>query len=361
MKSKQIMNFAMMAIIIAVIMFIIFDAAFRARANTLTAFSNYSPQWEDALRLPVEQRAFDVMGQLSSDPQQDPELAMAAINVLRRSPTWSERSPHVYSQLRAVLEIRLSEKPLSLETIRPIYNLLEASEYADIASYRDRIIALAGDRTALIAAVQEAVVQLQMTGEDGVDEALKNLQRSWSALRVPIDDKPLNWLAANTPEIVGIELQARNAVERYIRQVLVTFGIPQDAQYGKSIPDQAMIEWLDNQAQIVNTSRPQLRQRLRASVTMLRMHNAEENMDPVIIMAINLASRHHIVPWSGILIGLLTIIMLSFGIAYAAVRLRRGPTPVDVNAETMENVEPIDLDTDAETRSRSSASITDVG
>ena len=54
--------------------------------------------------------------------------------------------------------------------------------------------------------------------------------------------------------------------------------------------------------------------------------------------------------------------ILGGGLAYALARLARGPLPVDVNAETMENVEPIDLDTDAETRGgRSSASITDVG
>jgi hypothetical protein len=245
--------------------------------------------------------------------------------------------------------------------MQPIYDLLVASEFPDIERYRDRIIALAGDRSALVTVLQDAVVKLQMSNEETADEAIAQLNTAWAALRGPLDGKPLNWLAASTPAISGIELQASNAIDRHMRQLLVTFGIPKDANYGQSIPDQAMIEWLDNQAQVVIASRPLLRDRLRLGADVLRRYNADRHLDPVITMAINLASRHHRVPWSGIIIGMLTLLSLCGGIGYTFIRLRRGPTPIDVNAETMENVEPIDLDTDAETRSRSSASITDVG
>ena len=66
-------------------------------------------------------------------------------------------------------------------------------------------------------------------------------------------------------------------------------------------------------------------------------------------------------PAGGLLIVVAVVGSLVAGLWFALTRLVRGPMLVDVNAETMENVEPIDLDTDAETKSRSSASITDVG
>ena len=313
------------------------------------------------LRAPVEHRAVDVLGRLLVQPQDDSELAMAALTVIRSSQSWAAMAPQIHSQLRAVMDVRLQDQFVSLAAIRPVYDLLEASEYPEINSYRERIIALSGDRQPLVAAVQEAIVKLQMSEEATADAALEQLDQAWIALRQPIDGHELNWLAQEMAAIAGVELQASTALDRYIRRLLEPFGISKDAQYGQSIPDQAMVEWLDRQAQVVVANNFVARDRLRHAAGILRRHHAQYVHDPVVAIAVAIASRHHQVPLSGILIGLFTLMSLVGGMLYALVRLRRGPTLIDVNAETMQNVEPIDLDTDAETRSRSSASITDVG
>jgi uncharacterized membrane protein YdbT with pleckstrin-like domain len=85
------------------------------------------------------------------------------------------------------------------------------------------------------------------------------------------------------------------------------------------------------------------------------------HFEPLIDAACASVLRYHALPARGLIIALAVVGTLMAGLWFALIRLVRGPMPVDVNAETMENVEPIDLDTDAETRSRSSASITDVG
>jgi hypothetical protein len=361
MNSRQLILSLFVIGGVGLISLVVIDAAFRARANSLTAFTNYQPSWDDALRAPVEHRAVDVLGRLLVQPQDDPELAMAALIVIRSSQSWAAMAPQIHSQLRAVMDVRLQDKFVSMAAIRPVYDLLDASEYPEIEIYHERIIALSGDRKPLVAALQEAVVKLQMSEEAKADEVLNQLDQAWIALRQPIDGYELNWLAQEMSTIAGVELQAGTALDRYIRRLLEPFGISKDAQYGQSIPDQAMIEWLDRQAQVVVASNPVARDRLHHAVDILRRHHADDVHDPVIAIAVAIASRHHQVPLSGILIGLFTLMSLVGGILYTVIRLRRGPTLIDVNAETMQNVEPIDLDTDAETRSRSSASITDVG
>jgi len=360
MNSRQLILLLFVLGGVGLISLVVIDAAFRARANSLTAFTNYQPSWDDALRAPVEHRAVDVLGRLLIEPQDDPELAMAALTVIRVSQSWAAMAPQIHSQLRAVMDVRLQDEFVSMTAIRPVYDLLEASEYPELKTYRDRIIALSGERLPLVVAVQEAVVALQMSEAATADAALDRLDHAWIALRQPIDGHELNWLAQEKVAIAGIELQAGTALDRYIRRLLEPFGISKDAQYGQSIPDQAMVEWLDRQAQVVVATNPIARDRLHHAADILRRHHAEYLHDPVIAIAIAIASRHHQVPLTGILIGLFTLMSLCGGMLYTMIRLRRGPTPIDVNAETMENVEPIDLDTDAETRSRSSASITDV-
>ncbi len=361
MNSRQLVLVLFVLGGVGLISLVIVDAAFRARANSLTAFTNYQSSWDDALRAPVEHRAVDVLGRLLVQPQDDVELAMAALSVIRSSQSWAAMAPQIHSQLRAVMDVRLQDEFVSMAAIRPVYDLLEASDYSEITSYRERIIALSGERKILVVALQEAVVKLQMSEETTADAALHDLDRAWAALRQPIDGYELNWLAQGMAEIAGVELQASTALDRYIRRLLEPFGISKDAQYGQSIPDQAMVEWLDRQAQVVVVNNLKARDRLRHAADILQRHHAQYAHDPVIAIAIAIARRHHQVPLSGILIGLFTLMSLGGGMLYTLIRLRRGPTPIDVNAETMQNVEPIDLDTDAETRSRSSASITDVG
>ena len=158
------------------------------------------------------------------------------------------------------------------------------------------------------------------------------------------------------------EKLASLSVVAYIRHLLEPYGLKALGTYGETRPDQAMLDWLDRQAREVERTNPGQRDRLRQAREVLARHLPDYRYEPVVDIACRTALRRHSIPGGGLLIAMLVLAILGGGLAYALARLARGPLPVDVNAETMENVEPIDLDTDAETRGgRSSASITDVG
>jgi len=161
--------------------------------------------------------------------------------------------------------------------------------------------------------------------------------------------------------VADAEQLAQEALSLQRRLLLEPYGVKRDAAYGMMQPDPGMIEWLDAQARTVNANEPGRRERLERIDDLLHDHPLDGDEEPVVLVATRIALRHHVLPWPAIALGLVVLLVLIGGLARALLRLRRGPLPIDVNAETMENVEPIDLDTDAETRSRSSASITDVG
>lgn len=359
MKARRLMLAIQVVVVLLAGCLLILAAASRARGNALTAFANYRPTWPDAWRAPVEHRAVDVLGRLLSAPETDPELARAAMGVMRHSSSWTAMAPEVRSQLRGVLDARLAEG--ADERLRTAWELFALSEPSDLDQYRERIIALGGDRSVLADALRQAATRLREADPLAAGEELGALSQAWDALLGPADGRRLPWLARLSPAIVGAENVAQEAVLHHRRQLLEPYGLRLDASYGRMQPDQAMIDWLDHQAREVNAADATRRERLTQADQIIRDHATGVDEEPVVEIATRIARRHHTLPWSAVLVGIGVVVVLCGWLARALIRLRRGPLPIDVNAETMENVEPIDLDTDAETRSRSSPSITDVG
>jgi hypothetical protein len=362
MKNKQLWFSANILLVVALVIVIIMAAAQQARDNALAAFSHYDAQLEEALRTPIEQRAIEVLGPLLAQPQQDKKLALAALKVLRSSPAWPSLAPQIYHQLRVAMEARLNNPRPSMLRVRAIYELMVESEYADKEIFAQRIISLAGNRSGLINDVQDAVVQLQMATSDAdIQDAMERIDQAWDALHARHEGHALNWLAQQEPAFTAATAQAGIALERLVRKLMEPFGIPVDAHYGQALPDQVMIGWFVQQAAAITDNRPEQQQQLRHAQQLYEKFTPTSQREPVVAVAIRIACQQQSLTWLGLLLGVGVIIILVSGFFYALSRLRRGPQPVDVNAETMENVEPIDLDTDAETRSRSSGSITDVG
>jgi hypothetical protein len=259
-----------------------------------------------------------------------------------------------------VLDARLNPRG-DEESLRIAWELFALSEPSDLELYRERIVALGGDRTTRIDALRVAAGVVQAAASDNLASELADLSTAWDQLLRPLDDRALPWLARLTPAFVGAEHAAQEALLSTRRRLLEPYGLRRDAVYGGMQPDRSMLIWLDRQAQTANREDPTRRERLADVERLLRHYQVPRDDEPVVAIASRIALRHEHLPWTALLMGLTVSSLLVGGLAIALLRLRRGPLPIDVNAETMENVEPIDLDTDAETRSRSSASITDVG
>jgi hypothetical protein len=364
MKTRHLIIFAQSVAIIFIGCLFILAARERARANTVTAFSNYSSDWPDAWRAPVEHQAIDVLGRLLSSPEADPELVRAALTVMRKSHRWQTMANDIRGQMSGQLRVTLETviKDRDWNRARVAWELLVLIEPDTLDLYRERIIAFGGDRSALIEAVQLAATNVQeATDMATADAALSELGRAWNMMLAPMNGQTLPWLAYQMPAMANAEGSARRAILQYHRRLLEPYGVLTDGDYGQTLPDQAMIDWLSRKARNVNAEDPRHRERLEQFQRIQRQYALDLRVEPVVATATRIAVRHEALPWSAIIPGLGIAIALLGGLIGAGLRFRRGPLPIDVNAETMENVEPIDLDTDAETKSRSAAAITDVG
>lgn len=360
MKARRLLLAFQVLAIIGIGLLCIVLAASRARSNTLASFANYRATWSDAWRAPVEHLAVEALGRLLTAPETDPVMARAAMGVMRQSSSWIAMAPEIRNHLRGVLDARLNPRGEE-DALRIAWELFALSEPSDLELYRERIVALGGDRTNRIEAVQAAAAALQMADDGSLENALIDLSLAWDLLLNPLDDRALPWLARLTPAFIGAEYAAHEALLSTRRRLLEPYGLRSDATYGGMQPDRSMLVWLDQQARTVNQDDPTRRLRLAEVDRLMRRHQVPGDEEPVVAIATRIALRHDHLPWTALLMGLGVVSVLFGGLTIALIRLRRGPLPIDVNAETMENVEPIDLDTDAETRSRSSGSITDVG
>lgn len=361
MKSRRLVGVLQVLAVLLLGVLVIVAASGRARANALTSFAAYRASWPDAWRAPIEHRAVEVLGRLLPAPDDDPELVRAAMGVMRQSSSWPAMADTIRSQLRGVLDTYLASGT-GTQRARIAWELFALSQPADLESYRERIIALGGERGPRAEALRQAAVHLQEASDNETfDKALTELTTAWEVMVSPLDGRSLPWLARQSDDIAGAEQSAQSALSFQRRLLLEPYGVKRDAAYGMMQPDPGMIEWLDAQARTVNANEPERCERMERVQALLREHSAEDTEEPVVLVATRIALRQHVLPWPAVSLGLAVLLVLIGGLVHALWRLRRGPLPIDVNAETMENVEPIDLDTDAETRSRSSASITDVG
>ena len=360
MKTRHLIVLARSIAIVLIGTLLILAARERARSNAVTAFSNYRSAWPDAWRAPVEHQAIDVLGRFLSAPEADPELVQAALTVMRSSRSWPAMANDIGGQLRVTLETVLTER--DWERARVVWELFVLTEPDHLDLYRERIFALGGDRRTLIAALELAVTHLQEAPEmNAADVALSELDKAWDSMLAPMNGQTLPWLVYQMPAIMRAEEKARSAIRHYQRRLLEPYGVLIDGEYGQTLPDQAMIDWISDKAQNVNAEDPRQRERLEQFQRIQRHHAVDMSVEPVVAIATRIALRHDDLPWSAIIPGLGIAMVLLGGLIGAGLRFKRGPLPIDVNAETMENVQPIDLDTDAETKSRSAAAITDVG
>lgn len=368
MKTPQLLGLAWL--ISAALMLVVLVVAARDRAQrsaraerqrTIELLRAYPGEGSDAQRAPVDYLAIRTLDAQLARPDADPELAAAALAVVRRGANWFAISPDIAGRIKGWLDTRLAEPRADGERLKSAYDLLVQAECAEAEDYRARIAALAGDRTRQAEALGAAAARLrQRAGMDTGQPALADVLDAWRLLH---DAKAgrLNWAALSVPAIAQAEREGVEAVAVHLRALLVPYGVNAASRDQRGAPDADALAWFEQRAGELERSQPAQRYRLRRAREALAEMAPQFDFEPAENAACVAALRRHAVPWSGVLVGLAVLLALGGGVAYAVVRLLRGPRPVDVNAETMANVEPIDLDTDAETRSKTRPGLTDTG
>jgi hypothetical protein len=331
------------------------------RQRTLELLRAYPGEGSDAQRAPVDYLAIRTLDAQLPRPDEDPELAAAALAVVRRGSNWFAISPDIAGRIKGWLDTRLAEPQVDGGRLKSAYDLLVQAECAEAEDYRARIAALAGDRTRQGEVLGAAATRLrQGAGTFAGQPALAEVLAAWRDLH-DIRGGRLNWAAQAVPSIAQAEHEAVEAVAVHLRALLVPYGVNAASRDQRGAPDSDALAWFEQRAGELERSQPVQRYYLSQVRDALAEMAPEHGFEPAETAACVAALRQHTVPWSGRLVGLAVLLALGGGLAYAVVRLLRGPRPVDVNAETMENVEPIDLDTDAETRSKTRHSLTNVG
>ena len=362
MKPRSAALLGQAAIVVALGLTMLSAARDQARSNALTSFRHYRQDWEESWRTPVEQLAAVTLARQLPHPEQDPELVEAALSVMRRSLSWYMKAPRLAQMLREGIELRIAHGEVNGDALHTAFDMLEFAESDEVDTYRGRIASLAGDRNAAAAALAEAASKLQsLLGMPGDDQAVARLGLAWRDLLAVHQGRTMNWLARQLPVIAAAEREATEAMVAQVRALLEPYLGKAPGGYGETLPDEAMLAVLERQSVDINRTQPRRQESLRQARLVLAECAPHYHFEPVIDAACTIALRYHAIPSGGLLIVLSVCTALIVGLWYAITRLFRGPMPVDVNAETMENVEPIDLDTDAETKSRSSGSITDIG
>jgi hypothetical protein len=366
MNAHQAVRLGQLGMVVLIGVVLMSAAHELSRHNTLTSFSNYRPDWDVARRAPVEHLAVEVLGRLIIRPEEDPELTQAALFVLRRSTSWGGMEPGICSQLKGWLDVRLEKKDEDADRLKTAYDLLVTAESEDTELYKTRIAAMAGDRTTLAIDLskQAAVLSAQVAAGNLSDpRPLDDVAKAWRRLYAPENGKPINWLALEVPDVMDAEKDATNAVNALLLALLEPYLSPGHSysNYGDTLPDAPILAQLESLAIQVNRDNPAQKERVRRARAVLAEFAPNYYIEPMLEAACTSTLRHHTLPLTGVFIGMSVCMSLIAGLWFSLLRLARGPQPVDVDAETMENVEPIDLDTDAETRIRSSANITDVG
>ncbi len=198
--------------------------------------------------------------------------------------------------------------------LRDTYDILVASGSPAATSWLTTIATAGGSRVGDVAALEDATAVLRRaTHTPDADAAYLDLL----AVRRGILGRPgTTWAARLRPPLAAALVSAEDALLEHLARATG------DAS-------QLRVQW--NAAAQAGLS---------------------ARLPPAVIQRLAVAMRYASVPAAGIAVGLGVALSLAGALVAVVALLRRGPKAIDPSAETIENVEPIDVDTDAVTLQR---------
>lgn len=249
----------------------------------------------------------------------DPQVLASLWTLLAAGPQADRARNAISRRSETLLASELARARPDQARLRLAYDMAAVLGPEPAAAAHARIAAHAGQRALSAAALTTAADQLRRSPSL---EGVRALSDAWQALRHDgsgVDG--LTWAARETPPIDDAILLAGDVLREQLDQQLLTVG-----------PDRAV--WL----RAIWDGLQQLDQTALCSAEQVSRYAA--------------AVRRERIPPLGLAIAVLMAGLLFGGAALAYRRLSRGVQSIDPGAETMEDVDAIDLDTDAVTVQR---------
>jgi len=248
-----------------------------------------------------------------------------AVTVAKQGPAAEAWRVQVETRARSRIETELARRSPDQIVLREAWDVLALANPDLAPGLLERIAAVTGDHSARLAALREAVVDLvRLSGHPDGDDRLERVARARADL-IGEGATRMNWAARESAPVTTLLNAAGAAALGHFNALLAPY---RTQPPGERAADQPA--------------------RLRAAWAQLKaMDLVAGDAETTAVYAA--AVRRDRVPPVGVAFSVLMTGLLFGGLAVAFRRVARGPSPIDPMAETLENVEPIDLDTDAET------------
>lgn len=290
----------------------------KSRDGVIYSLKSYAVEKNQPERKAIEQFAGEVFNGELGKYIVDEKVVTAAYNVLKQTEVAeaSRQRLELYAKNLLEREIALAHSDDDLLELGD--RLLALAASPDRGIYRGRIAMMSKEREAEAAALgQLAHAVSRNAGAPEGDAAFAQLVES----RLRFTAGPHAWVLRQNPAIAS-------AVESADAAALQRFKV------------------LLQQAQ---TSGPEMTPRLRDAWAGLRAMKLQDRVEAAERTYYAAQARVNALPPAAFNIAVCVLMILVGGMAYAIRSVIKGPIPIDPGAETLENVEPIDFDTDAET------------
>lgn len=319
----------------------------RARGDALAAFDAATFVTDEEERARLALRARRLLEDEIARGAPDAGAIASAWAVARQGPDGGVTAPVLARLVDARIARELAGVAPSERDLRRLWSVLVLlDDRATIAAARVRLQAAAGVRDGAVAELVEAARALRSaTGRPEGDALLRSLAAAWERLREAGTGRArFTWIARESEPVAGAIERAAEAAYAHFDALLVPYlerGGPEAPLAG---------------VRAVNREDPARGGRLRAAWAAIGALGQQERCDRRTFALYAAASRRDELPVAGLAWCVAVAVLLFGGLALAFQRLARGQRAIDPGAETMENVEPIEVDTDAVTVQRSSPS-----
>jgi hypothetical protein len=303
-------------------------AVAKSRQSVYDQLQGYTFVQDGAHRQALEDLAAQVADREIAKEWPDRRLLSVAVAVLRQTAREKEYRDRVEAVAGSFLLQESSRRQPRSQRLRVAYELLGLVDSTRIDEDAQRIVAVATYPAVRVQELRDSAERLRDDpGSVAGDALLGRMATLYSASIRPAWQE-WSWLANKANVLEDAVREAREAGARHFESLV------------GELP-----AWSSDRI----AAEPNALNRLRRAYGAVRDLDAVSIVEPAARSRYAAAVRREALPGSAWAIVLVAALVLFGGLSFAIRRVLQGPEPIDPSAETLENVEPIDLDTDAVT------------
>ena len=329
---------------------------------TLAVLSQRAAAAQDQPTPRLASTAEAVIDRALATPHLDRALTSAALDTLQRAPSWPIRRARLGARWRTWLDQHL-HAPASAADLRTGVHLAERCDPESTAAWCRQLLAAAPNSQPAIAAFLTASLHVTSPPIADADQrraAIIELLTAWDGLQRTLGGPRLAWLGDELPEVIQARQRVRSVLRAAVTDGLSAYGLSTGDHGDAEVPDMHVLRRLDAAASAPGADNPTANALLSQLYQAHRRLSAGEALPPLVEAAYDRAMGPRHLTVGALVVAALAGLVPAGLLAIALVRFLRGSVPIDVDAETIQNIEPIDLDTDADTRTRHSGTAVDL-